>query len=188
MSDPVKPPRSAFWDFTLSIYSREGVSPALIALQDRLGLDVNFLLVCLYAASQGSKLAGADFARLEDAAAPLRKNLIHPLRQVRRWLKEQSAVAKESADPIRRAVLAQEIESEGLQQRAMEARLTPGSGAADLALAAGNLARYLAWSKAAPAAADRDGLALVLAQAFGERAEAARSRLETAIAEARKPN
>jgi len=188
MSDPGKPPRSAFWDFTLSIYGREGVSPALIALQDRLGVDVNFLLACLYAASRGTRLAGADFARLEDAAAPLRKNLIHPLRQVRRWLKEQSAIAKESADPIRRAVLAQEIESEGLQQRAMEARLALADGAADPALAAGNVARYLAWSKVAPAAADRGGLALVLAQAFGERAETAGPRLEAAIAEARKPN
>ena len=188
MSDVAKPPPSAFWDFTLSIYRRDGVSPALIALQDRLGLDVNFLLACLYAGSRGTKLADGDFARLEDAAAPLRKNLIHPLRQVRRWLKDQSTIAKESADPIRRAVLAQEIESEGLQQRAMEARLALASGAADPALAAGNLARYLAWSKATAAAPDLDGLALVLARAFEEPAETARSRLETAMAGARKPH
>jgi len=188
MSDAVKPPPSAFWDFTLSIYRRDGVSPALIALQDRLGLDVNFLLACLYAGSHGAALADADFARLEDAAAPLRKHLIHPLRQVRRWLKDQSTIAKESADPIRRAVLAQEIESEGLQQRAMEARLALASGAADPALAAGNLARYLAWSKATAAAPDLDGLALVLARAFEEPAETARSRLAKANAEGHKPN
>ena len=82
MSDLGKPPQSAFWDFTLSIYSRDGVSPALIALQDHLDLDVNFLLFCLFAGTHGRALEDGDFARLDAVAAPLRSNLIHPLRQV----------------------------------------------------------------------------------------------------------
>lgn len=182
MSDLGKPPRSAFWDFTLSIYSRDGVSPALIALQDRLGLDVNFLLFCLFAASRGCALDGGDFARLEAAAAPLRENLIHPLRQVRRWLKEQTLVVKESADTIRRGVLAQEIESEGLQQRAMEARLTLAEGTADLAAASSNLAKYLAWSKVAATPAEVELLATVLARAFASSAEGAKWSLHAAFA------
>jgi len=118
MSDLGKPPQSAFWDFTLSIYRRDGVSPALISLQDQLGLDVNFLLFCLFAGTRGHALGDTDFARLEAAAAPLRQNLIHPLRQVRRWLKEQTLIGKESADAIRRAV---EMPAE--EQRARMSRM-----------------------------------------------------------------
>lgn len=187
MSDLGKPPRSAFWDFTLSIYSRDGVSPALITLQDRLGLDVNFLLYCLFAGARGHALGSEDLTRLEAVAAPLRKNLIHPLRQVRRWLKEQTAVAKESADAIRRAVLAQEIESEGQQQRAMEALLTLPEGTPDLATATGNLAKYLAWSNVAAGPAEVGLLATVLAQAFASSAEGAKWGLHAAFAKTAAP-
>jgi uncharacterized protein (TIGR02444 family) len=187
MSDLGKPPHSAFWDFTLSIYRRDGVSPALISLQDRLGLDVNFLLFCLFAGARGHVLGDADFTRLEAAAAPLRQNLIHPLRQVRRWLKEQTLIGKESADAIRRAVLSQEIESEGLQQRAMEAQLTLPAGAADAAIAAGNLARYLAWSNVVAKPAEVEFLATALAQAFASSVESAKWSLHTAFAKTAAP-
>ncbi|MCH8922491.1 MAG: DUF2390 domain-containing protein [Planctomycetes bacterium] len=34
-------PASEFWDFTIAHYGRAGLSAAVIALQDRLGADVN---------------------------------------------------------------------------------------------------------------------------------------------------
>ena len=46
-------PASEFWDFTIAHYGREGLSPAVIALQDRLGVDVNMLLLCCWAGSTG---------------------------------------------------------------------------------------------------------------------------------------
>jgi uncharacterized protein (TIGR02444 family) len=166
MPEKLDLPASPFWTFTLAVYQKEGVSPACIALQDRLGLDVNFLLICLYAGSRGCALGAEDFARIEERAAPWRKNVIHPLRGVRRWLKEQQLLEKAPSDQLRRGVLGHEIESEGVQQRLMEAAVRIPEGAPSAGVAARNLKAYLAWSKATVGDPDRSDLAVLLSQVF----------------------
>ncbi len=166
MADKLELPASPFWTFTLSVYQKEGVSPACIALQDRLGLDVNFLLLCLYAGTRGHELTAGDFARLEARAAPWRQNVIHPLRAVRRWLKEQQLLEKPPSDQLRRAVLGYEIESEGVQQRLMERVVSIPDGAPSAAVAASSLKTYLAWAKTRAGDADRIDLAVLLSQVF----------------------
>ncbi len=166
MPDKLELPASAFWTFTLGVYQKEGVSPACIALQDRLGLDVNFLMLCLYAGSRGHKLNADAFARVEERAAPWRKNVIHPLRAVRRWLKEQQLLEKAPSDQLRRGVLGYEIESEGVQQRLMEAAVSIPEGTVSAPTAAGNLRTYLAWARVKAGDADRADLATLLSQVF----------------------
>jgi uncharacterized protein (TIGR02444 family) len=166
MPASVDVPPSPFWTFTLAVYQKEGVSTACIALQDRLGLDVNFLLHCLFAGSRGHKLSADDFARIEERVAPWRKHVLHPLRAVRRWLKEQQLLDKAPSDQLRRGVLGYEIESEGVQQRLMEGVVTLGEGASSAPTAAGNLRTYLAWAKAKTGDADRADLAILLSQVF----------------------
>lgn len=166
MADKLELPASPFWSFTLGVYQKEGVSPACIALQDRLGLDVNFLLLCLYAGSRGRALGADDFARIEERAAPWRKNVIHPLRAVRRWLKEQQLLEKAPSDQLRRGVLGYEIESEGVQQRLMEGAVSIPEGAASAPTAASNLKTYLAWARAKTGDAERADLAVLLSQVF----------------------
>jgi uncharacterized protein (TIGR02444 family) len=175
-------PAGAFWTFTLAVYQKEGVSPACIALQDRLGLDVNFLLLCLYAGSRGRALTADDFARVEERAAPWRKNVIHPLRAVRRWLKEQQLLEKASSDQLRRGVLGHEIESEGVQQRLMEAAVPITEGASSASTAAGNLTAYLAWARAKPGEPDKADLVSLLAQVFAPLSrDAAKSLLQKTL-------
>lgn len=159
-------PASPFWTFTLAVYQKEGVSPACIALQDRLGLDVNFLLLCLYAGSRGRALSADDFARVEERVAPWRKHVIHPLRGVRRWLKEQQLLEKAPSDQLRRGVLGHEIESEGVQQRLMEAAVTIAESASSAPAAASNLKSYLAWARAKTGEADKADLATLVSQVF----------------------
>jgi len=166
MADKLDLPPSPFWSFTLGVYQKDGVSPACIALQDRLGLDVNFLLLCLYAGSRGHKLGTESFARIEERVAPWRKHVIHPLRGVRRWLKEQQLLEKTQSGQLRRAVLGYEIESEGVQQRLMEAAVIIPEGTSSSGVAASNLTAYLGWAKVVPADADRADLALLLSQVF----------------------
>src|SRR5260370_14696205 len=166
MPGTVDLPASALWTFPLAVYQKEGVSPACIALQDRLGLDVNFLLLCLYAGSHGRALTADDFARVEERAAPWRKNVIHPLRAVRRWLKEQHLLEKAPSDQLRRGVLGHEIESEGVQQRLMEAAVPIPEGASSASTAAGNLAVYLGWARAKTGDADKADLAILLSHVF----------------------
>lgn len=176
MSGSAQSPDSPFWNFTLAVYRREGVAPACIALQDGLGLDVNFLLFCVFAGSRGVALHAEEFARLETCAAPWRQNVIHPLRRARRWLKEQTLLPPQAVDALRRAILEQEIEAEGVQQRLMEAELAIPAGTPSIGAAGGNLARYIAWSRAAPDGDGVMGLAVLLSQAL------ARSSLEEAKA------
>jgi uncharacterized protein (TIGR02444 family) len=166
MPDKVELPASPFWTFTLAVYQREGISPACIALQDRLGLDVNFLLLCLYAGSRGCRLDAHDFARVEERVAPWRKNVIHPLRGVRRWLKEQQLLEKAASDQLRRGVLGHEIESEGVQQRLMESVVAIREGTSSAPTAASNLKSYLAWARVNAGDPDRTNLALLLSQVF----------------------
>jgi uncharacterized protein (TIGR02444 family) len=166
MSGAIELPASPFWDFTLAVYRKDGVSPACIALQDRLGLDVNFLLLCLYAGSRGLKLSADDFARIEERVAPWRKNVIHSLRAVRRWLKEQQLLAKAPSDQLRRGVLGYEIESERVQQRLMEAVVAVPQGAPSASTAASNLGGYLGWARTKPSDADKADLATLLSQVF----------------------
>jgi uncharacterized protein (TIGR02444 family) len=177
MTGSVDLPASPFWTFTLAVYQKNGVSPACIALQDRLGLDVNFLLLCLYAGSRGHPLTAGDFASVEERVAPWRKHVIHPLRAVRRWLKEQQLLAKAPSDQLRRGVLGHEIESEGVQQRLMEAAVPIPEGAPSASTAAGNLANYLAWVRAKPGEADKADLATLLSQVFPPLSDAAANAL-----------
>ena len=166
MPDKLELPASAFWTFTLGVYQKEGVSPACIALQDRLGLDVNFLLICVYAGSRGHALGADDVARLEERAAPWRKHVIHPLRAVRRWLKQQHLLDKAPSDQLRRGVLGYEIESEGVQQRLMESAVNIPEGAPSAPMAAANLKTYLAWARIRLGELDRADLAVLLSQVF----------------------
>ena len=166
MPDKVELPASPFWTFTLAVYQREGVSPACIALQDRLGLDVNFLLLCLYAGLRGCRLDAHDFARVEDRVAPWRSHVIHPLRAVRRWLKEQQLLEKTASDQLRRGVLEHEIGSESVQQRLMESVVAIPEGASSASTAANNLKSYLAWAQVSAGDPDRTDLALLLSQVF----------------------
>ncbi|MBI3706192.1 MAG: TIGR02444 family protein [Proteobacteria bacterium] len=166
MSESRAQPSSRFWDFTLSVYKKDGVAMACIALQDRRRLDVNLLLLCLFAGANGRALREDELAGIDAAIAPWRQHVIHPLRGVRRWLKEQTLLPKELADAVRRGVLGQEIESEGVQQRLMEARLAIPAGAPDPHVAGANLARYFAVAGVAADDADGDALATLLSQAF----------------------
>jgi uncharacterized protein (TIGR02444 family) len=133
----------AFWRFSLALYARPGMAEALIALQDRAGLDVNLMLFALWAgAVRGVALDAAALAAAEAASAGLRRETVQPLRALRRRLK---------ADPdpdirgFRQKILALELAAERRVQRRLAAELAGAERAeADrLATAEANLALYL---------------------------------------------
>ena len=77
---------TGFWDFSLTLYGRQGVASACLALQDRFGADVNLLLLGFWRAHRGFPgWAEGEIARAEAAAAPVNAALV-PLRQARRAL------------------------------------------------------------------------------------------------------
>ena len=165
-----EPPGNPFWDFSLAVYGRAGVGEACVALQDRYGLDVNLLLLCCWAATRGSGLDAAELSRLVAAVAGWQREVVRPLRGVRRWLKTQSADAAGPAGALRAAVKARELEAERIEQFLLfEALGTAGEGRAGVpapALAAASLRAYLELAGAVPDEADRAALATLLAGAF----------------------
>ena len=161
-------PDSPFWDFTLGVYGRPGVSQACIGLQDRHGLNVNMLLFCLWAGSNGHTLAAGELERLAAALSPWDEAVVKPLREVRRWLKDQELVPRAQAEPLGRAILGREIESEGLAQRLMEGCLPLTPGPSDAKAAAFNLRGYLELMAVSGDEGDRADLAVLLRGAFTE--------------------
>ena len=142
---PKNPPAAeageAFWRFSLALYARPGVAPALIALQDRAGHDVNLILFCLWAgAVRGLRLDTAMLATAETAVADLRRELVEPLRALRRRLKADPAA---DVQALRRQVLVLELVAERRVQYRLAAQTVPAAAAEPIAAANANLALYL---------------------------------------------
>src|ERR1700741_5560895 len=89
-----------FWNFSLQLYGRPGVGPACIALQDGLGLDVNLLLYCCWHGRENRALSEKDIHRAIAASEGWQREVVQPLRAVRRRLKAGvapvSAAAREA--------------------------------------------------------------------------------------------
>jgi len=110
----------SFWAFTLALYGKPGVAPALIGLQDRLGLDVNMLLYCCWAGADGRCLSREDLKAVETVAEPWQSEVVRPLRSLRRRLKGGfGAMPADRVETFRKRVNELEIEGEHMAQSAM---------------------------------------------------------------------
>jgi uncharacterized protein (TIGR02444 family) len=145
---------AAFWRFSLALYARPGVADALIALQDRAGLDVNLILFGLWVgARHGHELGTEGFAAAAEAVAELNGAVRH-IRALRRRLRD---AADSDAQRLRRALLRLELAAE----RQVQHRLALCFAAGSLPHAPGdrrsaalvNLARYLGIESDSPEAA-----------------------------------
>jgi len=141
------PDEAAFWTFSLTFYGRPGVAAACLALQDEHGLDVNIVLLCCWLGWSGrGRLDKASLAAADRSVAAWRREVIWPLRAVRRALKKRPDAA---AAALRRDVQTLELHAEREAQRLLLAGLGSASPAADRhADAAANLALYFAVSAA----------------------------------------
>lgn len=173
------------WDFTLAAYRRDGVSPAVIGLQERRGADVNLLFLCCWSGATGRGASTrADLERAEAAVLAWRENVTRPLRAVRDTIKNHPGVAAlPDAMEVRKKVLAAEIDSERVAQLAMQAVAPPpGSGSGQpLTDAARGLATYAAMLAMETDGEDRGALATLLTGTF---AEHARTAIDEALAAA----
>ena len=108
LSQPLDTP---LWAFSLAVYGGDGVADECLALQERLGLDVNILLFAAYiGAVEGVRLEVSDIAAANAEVAHWQGEIVRPLRQVRRALKPMSA------EGLRAQVKAAELEAEKIEQ------------------------------------------------------------------------
>jgi uncharacterized protein (TIGR02444 family) len=159
------PADSTFWSFTLGLYGKPGVAPALIGLQDRLGLDVNMLLYCCWAGADGRVLSRDDLKAVEAVAEPWQSEVVRPLRALRRRLKGGfGAMPTDRVQAYRKRVNELEIEGEHIAQNAMAQSPRGGRPAGTTAAAAvvANVKAYLKLRHAPVDAPERADLTTIL--------------------------
>lgn len=137
-------PISSFWTFSLEFYSRPAIGEICLDLQDRFGADVNIVLYGLWQAHRGRRLSEKDMREVIGFAEIWQKNVVEPLRKVRRFLKTPpSGWPLQEVNLLRQHVKAEELQAEQLQQNAMEAALVSlGEPDAAATAAMSNLKAY----------------------------------------------
>ena len=141
----------SFWRFSLMIYARPGIADALIALQDHGDHNVNLVLYGLWlGVCEGVSLDDAGIAHAKHAIGWLDRDVVMPLRRLRRALKDDP---DEEVRDLRHRVLALEIAAERRVQARL-ARIAPaGDKAGDRrAIAEANLRLILGGDAASPEA------------------------------------
>ncbi len=110
-----------FWAFSLAVYGSDGVADECLALQERLGLDVNLLLFAAYmGAVEGVRLAARDVAGAAASVADWHADVVRPMRAARRALKTAAADADNGFQPATAALRLQvkraELDAEKIEQ------------------------------------------------------------------------
>jgi uncharacterized protein (TIGR02444 family) len=166
---------SPFWRFSLRFYRSFGVADACIALQDGCGVDVNILLFLLWLAGQQRQIGVAEARAVCAVAGPWCDDVVVPLRNLRRRLKDGvPLVERKTAELFRIRIKAVELEAERLQQEALfalAARIPAATAPSIEAAARANVSAYeQAMAKSfTPAALEILFAALAAGQARGAR-------------------
>lgn len=107
-----------FWNFSLEVYSKKGVSDACIALQEKCGVDVNILLFCCWTASVGHPvLSKHEVTLLCRSAADWNYDIVQKLRSVRKSFKIKNYECdEEEVRQLQNQILEVEIKAEQIEQ------------------------------------------------------------------------
>jgi uncharacterized protein (TIGR02444 family) len=108
---------NALWRFVLPFYSRDGVSAACLALQEKLGVDVNILLFAIFAqVERGILLERNDLAAVDALVRDWRNDVIQLLRRVRTRMKSGPSPAPSPiTEALRNRIKAAELEAEKIE-------------------------------------------------------------------------
>ncbi len=103
---------TSLWAFSVSIYGRPGAAEECLSLQDRFGVNINILLLSLYAASEfGAILSRDDICTADGAVAHWQTQVVKALRKVRRLLKQSDL----HCESLRAQVADAELEAERME-------------------------------------------------------------------------
>jgi uncharacterized protein (TIGR02444 family) len=165
MADKTEFPSHPFWDFALPLHETKGVGEAVIAMQDRHGVNVNCLLLsCWVGASGRGRLGEEGIRQAIEAAQVWNRDVVQALRSVRRVMRPGiPPIDKATSDSLRRRILEVEIDCERAEivmlgqalDRAVKEGLNTDALAEDVAA---NLKDYF---RAIGAKPDQDDLAYI---------------------------
>jgi len=163
-----------FWNFSLELYSGEGVAEACLDLQDRRGCDVNILLFCCWLGASGRPTLTADRLRaILRASDGWQASVVRPLREVRRLLKDRPwpDALPETVDAVRRRVADAELAAEHAEQIKLASLYAPPADRdrpveKRLRAAVGNLGVYAVCLEVVPDDQDRAAVATLMNGTF----------------------
>jgi len=161
-------PDSSFWDFSLALYGSEGVPPACLRLQERHGVDVNFLFFCIWHGLTRGALDSDDLRARHEAIADWHETVVRHLRALRRRLKEPiGPVDADLAQALRARLQKIEIDAEHIEQVTLFAgSASIGAAGRDAADgrrdAAANVSAYFALQRADLAEEDHQDVDFLL--------------------------
>lgn len=137
-------PENQFWRFSLEIYAAPGVAAECLALQERVGADVNVLLFCAWLGWRGVTLAADDIASICPIVDEWQKSVVLPLRSARQFMRE---MPDDKIIELRKRISADELEAEKIEQamlfRYAETRWPFDKGGSSAAAAQNNLLLYI---------------------------------------------
>jgi uncharacterized protein (TIGR02444 family) len=109
--------REGFRRFALEVHEADGVSDAAILLQDRCGVDVDVLLFAAFvSALRGKDFDADDLRAAHERVQPWQREVVAPLRAIRRRLKAGPAPAPSVAtDELRERIKKLELDAEMIE-------------------------------------------------------------------------
>lgn len=118
-------PEHPFWDFSLAVYTTEGVGDACLQLQSAHELDVNALLFCLWIGASGrGEIAPAEMGAVLEAVDAWHREVVRAMRAVRMRMKGGMPPAPPAlAESIRQRIQKIEIDCEHTEQLMLAATL-----------------------------------------------------------------
>ena len=115
------------WTFVLDFYGRPGVAQACLALQDRFGVDVIMLLFALFVFQRDGVAVGeSEIKRLDGIVSSWRKEVVVPLREVRRSIKRAAGPESQISGPLLKQVAEAAIASEQVSLALLAAEKVSG--------------------------------------------------------------
>ncbi len=181
-------PHHPLWDFSLHVYTSEGVGAACLALQEAHEIDVNVLLYCSWLGASGrGVLTHAEMEAALATVADWHEEVVRSLRAVRTRMKRGLANAPaELAESLRQRIQKAEIDCEHTEQLMLAAAV---DRTADSSLeenrrigdAAANIGLYFTNFGRVVTDVDRANLGVILGAAFRGVSEAEMLEIQTSI-------
>ena len=104
---------ATFWQFAVDLYGKSDVSQVCIELQDKLGLNVNLLLLLCWCERQKIQLDGEQIQQLNFGLDRWHQQYTKPLRQLRRQL----ALEDDADETVKKTIFEAEMALEKTEQR-----------------------------------------------------------------------
>lgn len=110
------------WDFAVRLYGMPGVADACLSLQGECGVDVPVLLFAAWLADRSIPLSAPEMQRIAAVVADWHREVVVPLRTVRRRLKSGPRPAPDQkTENLRNTIKGAELSAERIELAVLEA-------------------------------------------------------------------